>query len=351
VSDWSDLYGNPWGDLSTFQSLMTGSTILRNAANDRFYGSNGDDLLRGGRGNDWIGAMQGNDWIDGGRGHDTVMAGGGEDFVQGGDGADWLYGESGNDWLDGGGGADHLNGGTGDDKVNAWTGDDELRGADGNDTLDGGPGSDIVYGGAGNDQLWAGSDGTDVLYGGPGDNTFYGWQLAPVIQGRYGPPAGSTITYQLSGHHDTVWDDGINLAADTLVYNGQGSADVHWFGGATQILSDPNYALPPYAASGTSDKVVLNNVVVGGNRIDSFDEFKEMIDDGRIGFQSNLDAEDGYHPLDGTSYQGHWTHVGNITLDFGPAADGSPRLLAFSQTSLSGIDGAGSLSPNDWIVT
>jgi RTX calcium-binding nonapeptide repeat (4 copies) len=354
AKNWMTLYGHPLGgDLSYFQSVMTGKTFLKGAGNDKFNGTRGDDLIRAGSGNDTVGANQGNDWVDAGRGNNYVKAGGGADFVQGNEGNDQVWGESGDDWIDGGGGKDRLFGGTGDDWVFAWTGNDHVEGGEGNDLLDGGPGSDNVYGGNGDDELYAGSSGTDHLYGGSGSNTLYGWEYEPSMAGRYSDHPSDSIHYHLEGKLDVVWDNGISDDTDYLHYTGKGAAQVHWFGGAAHTVYDPeNYGLSPYHSFGKTDKVVMENVVVNGNKIDNFVEFQDMIASGQIGYASTSIAsrqvEDYYYPLDGSSTVGNWD-VGNIFLDFGPAADGTPRYLNFEQTSLSGTEGFHDFKEADWL--
>jgi Ca2+-binding RTX toxin-like protein len=352
VANWETLYGSPWGSLSYFQSQMTGKTLTKGATNDTINGTGGHDLIRAGSGNDTVGPGNGNDWVDAGPGHDKVKAGGGHDFVQGNNGDDQLWGESGNDWLDGGGGHDKLYGGTGDDLISAWTGNDLVDGGNGNDVLDGGGGSDTLYGGAGNDQLYAGTSGIDFLYGGGGTNEFHGWGSFLAPGGRYDSGTANTIQYHVQGKQDVVWDNGIAADTDYLYYYGKGEAEVHWFGGAEHTVYDETYELPPFHSFGTTDKVVLKDVYVQGNQIDNFQEFKQMLSDGRIGYafdsQDSGKVDQGYFPPDGTSTVWNWD-VGNIFLDFGPAADGTARTLSFLQTSLSGTDGVDSFEASDWL--
>jgi len=353
ASTWQELYGDPFGPLDQFRSVMDGTQRTLSARADKTSGTGGADLFRLLGGNDVLSAGGGNDWIDGGKGNDTVRAGNGHDFAQGGDGADWLHGDAGNDRLDGGAGIDHLAGGTGNDEIQGWTGNDRIDGGDGADNMDGGPGSDTVRGGAGDDMLWAGSSGVDHLYGGTGANTFFAWgNVRGVVEERpWGGtvvPAGS-VHYHLEGRADTVWDNGISTDTDVLHYTGRGSATVHWFGGAAVTEYDPAFALPPFHSYGATDKVVLENVHVGGNRIDSFAEFTTMIADGRIGYAHTAKQPDGYYPLDGQSWRGNWD-TGSIVLDFGAAPDGTPRILSFHTTSLSGTDGVASFSAADWLI-
>jgi hypothetical protein len=345
--NWESLYGDPYGSLSLFQNGMTGRTITTGSANDSIHGTTGQDLIRSGSGNDTIGPSYGNDWVDAGAGSDSVKAGGGHDFVLGRDGDDLIYGESGNDWIDGGAGADRLYGGTSDDLIFGGADNDLLDGGDGNDMLDGGQGNDNLHGGAGNDVLKSGAEGgTDHLYGGDGNNLFLGWHQAGDAEGRH-------AHYQLEGKQDEVWDNGISDNVDYLHYSGNGSAEIHWFGGAAQTVYDPeNYALPPFHSFGTTDKVVFENVYVRGDKIDNLIEFKQMISNGWIKY-SHDSAESnevpaGYYPPDGSSTVWNWD-VGNISLDFGAAADGTERTLTFLQTSLSGIGGWNDFKDSDWL--
>ena len=343
---WESLYGDPFGSLSGFKSVMTGKSISKGSGNDKISGTNGHDLVKAGGGNDWIGPMNGNDWVDAGAGADTVKAGGGHDFVLGGDGNDLIYGESGNDIIEGGRGANKLYGGTGNDVLSDKGNNSLLDGGAGDDVLYDGSGNDKLYGQSGNDTLVSREGGTDHLYGGSGNNTFLGYYFSIYPENRH-------THYHLQGKNDQVWDNGIDNSVDYLHYEGKGSTEVHWFGGAKNTIYDPeNYALPPFHSFGATDKVVFENVYVHGNKIDNLTEFKQMISKGWINYDhttiASNDVPGWYYPPDGTSTVGNWD-VGNIVLDLGPASDGTARTLSFYQTSLSGTEGVNSFSPADWL--
>lgn len=107
----------------------------------RFYGNDGNDILR---------SDAGDDVLDGGAGNDALKFGGGRDIVYGGSGEDDIYSFDGlSDTI-----GDILDGGSGDDRI--WAND--------------GHSSDIVSGGDGNDLIQF-SDG-DWVSGGNGSDTF-----------------------------------------------------------------------------------------------------------------------------------------------------------------------------------
>ncbi|HYC05358.1 MAG TPA: calcium-binding protein [Azospirillaceae bacterium] len=343
---------------------MTGVERNTGTGNDSLTTTSGHDLIRTNAGNDTINASGGNDWISGGGGNDSVRSGSGHDFAQGGDGNDRIFGEDGNDILDGGNGADSVDGGNGDDWAFAWTGNDTVQGGAGHDTMDGAAGSDVLYGGAGNDVLFAGDNAggteTDKLYGGSGDNVFFNYgvnygQLTNdgtswdgqatlqqfrdwvMVHGR-GPSA--VTQFHLQGRNDTVHDNGPGFQTDTLYYYGKGSATVYDFGGADSEVEGGG------GVQGSSDKLVFVNLFIKGNKVDNFNEFLARIRDGSIKYSREDYGDDAW------DYNGSgmfWDSRDTITLDFGPAADGTPRILKLVGTTVSGGEGIASFSPEDWI--
>ena len=113
-------------------------------ANDKYYGTDGDDTYDGGEGHDTILGDAGDDTLTGGEGYDRIRGGSGDDTIYGGDDIDILRGDS---------------------------GDDEIYGGEGKDTILGDEGDDEIYGGAGNDTILGGG-GDDTLTGGAGEDTF-----------------------------------------------------------------------------------------------------------------------------------------------------------------------------------
>jgi Ca2+-binding RTX toxin-like protein len=89
-----NVVGTPWND-----------TIRGNAAANRLWGGDGDDVLYG---------LGGNDFLHGGAGNDVLFAGTGADFLFGGLGNDALIASSGRAILVGGEGTDELQGSTGE---------------------------------------------------------------------------------------------------------------------------------------------------------------------------------------------------------------------------------------------
>ncbi|HYE50812.1 MAG TPA: calcium-binding protein [Azospirillaceae bacterium] len=354
VTNWDSLYGWHYGDLSTFKSKMTGREIARGDTADNVTGNAGHDLVRARGGNDTVAAQDGDDWVDGGQGADLLYGGPGRDFVQGGDGADKIYGDRGNDILDGGAGNDYMAGRDDHDWLFGWTGNDTLEGDGGDDSLVGSHGDDVIRGGAGNDLMFSGPDGRDVMYGGTGDNVFenFGFILSERWGGQYETAvdfwdlrwdADMRAEFHLEGRNDTVYDNGVGRSADVAHYYGKGSATLHQFGGSTGYAPTPD-GDPRFP--GVTDRIVFRDLRVGGELVDDFAEFVSMIRSGRIGY-SHGEGPGYYGPRDGTSTIVGWEN-GSIALDFGPAADGTPRVLRLEESSISGFRGVDSFSADHW---
>ena len=126
-------------------------------ADQRLFGTSGDDILDGGAGNDLITADLGSDIVMGGRVNDVIRADSnlrtanttqmpGDDRGFGGSGNDVIGGFAGNDILSGDGGDDIIRGGAGDDILMGVTGDDILKGGSGSDVFvfGNGDGTDII---------------------------------------------------------------------------------------------------------------------------------------------------------------------------------------------------------------
>lgn len=219
--------------------------------NDRFTGSNFNDLLRtydgndrllGRGGNDTLFAGEGSDTIEGGDGSDVVFAGGGDDIIEGGAGTSYLRGEEGDDsimggadfddlhgnagddtvlggggadWVVGGQGNDRLLGEAGNDIVLGNLGSDSLLGGAGNDTMRGGQGDDVIEGGDGDDWL-AGDRGFDVLYGGRGADTFHFFPGAGLDRVHdFNAAEGDRVSLQLGTLHTVE-----QMGADVLIRSG-----------------------------------------------------------------------------------------------------------------------------------
>jgi Ca2+-binding RTX toxin-like protein len=136
---------------SSFRDVIEG-----NAVDNRFFGFDGDDLLRGGSGNDRLDGGRGNDTLDGEEGFDTLLGRSGADVLIGGEG-----------------GGDSMLGGDGDDTLTA-NGDDPvvMRGSAGNDAMSfvGEFGSPEVFGDDGNDLATIVNVSGGTLSGGRGDD-------------------------------------------------------------------------------------------------------------------------------------------------------------------------------------
>ncbi|RMH77222.1 MAG: DUF4347 domain-containing protein [Cyanobacteria bacterium J007] len=124
--------------------LMSASATGLSEKDDRFWGSDADDLVH---------ARSGNDLLFGRSGRDLLYGQSGNDGIDGGEGDDLLWGELGTDFIEGGGG------------------DDVIYGGENSDRLHGGDGNDLLVGDGGNDHLFADA-GVDTLTGGSGYDAF-----------------------------------------------------------------------------------------------------------------------------------------------------------------------------------
>ena len=111
-------------------------------ANDKYYGTTGDDTYDGGEGKDSILGGEGDDNLTGGAGSDIIRGGSGNDTIYGGEGVDVIRGDSGGDEIYGGEDSDTILGDDGDDTIYGGTGNDTILGGKGDDTLEGGVGED-----------------------------------------------------------------------------------------------------------------------------------------------------------------------------------------------------------------
>ncbi|HSI59810.1 MAG TPA: calcium-binding protein [Ideonella sp.] len=223
---------------------------LTNAAGNRGYGNELDNVITGGLGsyNTLVGAG-GNDTLIGSDKVDRLQGGDGDDLLQGGLGSDGLYGDAGNDTLLGGGadgplGLEELHGGVGDDLLLASP--SLMFGEDGNDTLIGSASMDLgMNGGAGDDFIFGG-EGEDVLIGGDGNDILLDESEGDVLSGGAG--------------------------IDTLVGSGSWNGDVHGGDG--------------------NDLIFANGRVRGEQGADTFDiESGAYIDDFGLGSDVlNIDA-------------------------------------------------------------
>ena len=134
--------------------------IIGDAANNRFWGADGNDTLRGGGGDDELLGGIGNDTLDGGDGYDLAMYAG---VIAGVTVSLAVSGPQNT-----GHGMDTL---TNIEGIVGTYYDDVLTGNDAANRLDGDPGNDRIYGGGGDD-LIDGGPGIDILTGGAGADTF-----------------------------------------------------------------------------------------------------------------------------------------------------------------------------------
>ena len=160
VTDGTPTTASPLG--SDIWGSAADDTFFGLDGNDDFDGRGGDDSLFGGRGDDEIGGGHGADVIEGGRGRDELSGGRGSDRVEGGSAADKIWGNAGHDRLDGDGGHDKIWGGSGRDLIRGGDGADVIWGNGGADKLRGNAGNDIIIGGTGRD-LMLGDRGADTF--------------------------------------------------------------------------------------------------------------------------------------------------------------------------------------------
>jgi Ca2+-binding RTX toxin-like protein len=172
---------NNWQDhFTNIENLIGG------AANDKFWGTDGENSFWGRGGNDLLDGRGGDDKLYGEAGNDVLFGGNGNDLLDGGIGNDLLSGGAGADVLDGGLGVDtadysasaggvtvNLTSGIGigaDAEGDKLTGIENLNGSKFDDILTGNSGANIILAGEGNDKL-VGSGGGDVMNGGDGVDT------------------------------------------------------------------------------------------------------------------------------------------------------------------------------------
>ncbi|HYE57248.1 MAG TPA: calcium-binding protein [Rhodothermales bacterium] len=299
--NWEYLYGYRF-DTAYFRAhYMTGREINATDAAQTITATDGNDLIRARGGHDLVYAKRGNDWVDGGQGDDRLYGNYGHDFMQGGDGNDKLYGEADNDQLDGGAGNDIIDGGVGHDELWTWTG------------------RDTVYGGDGEDTIW-GSFGNDYLYGGPGYDYVFNWEgntgeVDYIYLDRDGGYVSTGGSKEIIHHRD----------GDASIYSGSSGPDEFHFHGTAGGLH--------IEGATTGSKIVLRDVYVNGNEINSLTEMKQMIKDGRITFNTTGHWATDEH---GYNYYDTWGFI-----DFGG------RSITFYQTnfSLASVD---SLNASEW---
>ena len=246
---------------------------------DRIYGNDYNNVIEGLAGYDDLYGYLGNDTLRGGDGNDFINGGEGNDLLEGGEGSDELRGEGGNDTLHGDAGNDTLSGGNGDDTLFGGDGIDTLHGDNGNDTLYGGGGRDIIQSGLGN----------DVIFGGDGDDGIYSNNGGDRIDGGNGI---DTVTF--------------NTYSDRVSFQVVGSA-IH----AT------------YSFGGITGLDILENI-----------EIARFID-------TTISLDTPTLSLDGNSIAENLsigTHVGSVTVQFGPADEAFTFALSGIDASLFDID-------------
>ncbi|WP_103258867.1 calcium-binding protein [Tabrizicola aquatica] len=173
-------------------TFITIEGFLLTAFNDRFFGSDGGDLVDGRAGNDTLDGRLGADWLAGGAGNDLLYGGEGDDTLLGGAGADRLEGGLGRDRVShadatAGVRADLAApaGNLGDARGDLYLGIEDLEGSAFADALLGDALANLVLGLEGSDSLW-GRAGNDTLDGGAGDDTLLGGLGADTLIGGAG---------------------------------------------------------------------------------------------------------------------------------------------------------------------
>ncbi|HYG31148.1 MAG TPA: cadherin domain-containing protein [Allosphingosinicella sp.] len=152
VSDW---FADPFKRIEWLK-FADGTEIRIGDFTSFVAGTAGGDVIIGTEGNDFVYAGDGDDEIRLLAGNDVGIGAGGDDLVSGDDGRDMVIGGTGADRLIGGRGEDTLSGDAGDDDLHAGADDDILSGGRGDDQMVGGAGDDIFK--------YARGDGRDTLF-------------------------------------------------------------------------------------------------------------------------------------------------------------------------------------------
>ncbi len=179
--------GHALGDV-----FITIEGFLMSPFNDRFYGSDNEDLAFGMEGNDLLDGRLGADWLSGGAGNDSLYGGEGDDTLVGGAGADRLDGGAGRDiasYADAAAGVRvelaNPKANLGDARGDTYFGIEGLEGSAHGDALIGDNAANLILGLDGADSLW-GRSGNDTLDGGAGDDTLTGGLGADLLIGGKG---------------------------------------------------------------------------------------------------------------------------------------------------------------------
>ena len=247
--------------------LIDFENAIGTAYDDRFYGTDGDNVFAAGTGSDIAYGLGGTDTVDYSAetagvqvdlNHDYGIDGSGsidyfmdfesvigsahDDVIHGDNGANVLTGKDGADDLRGHGGTDELHGGTGADKLIGGADNDTLYGDAGNDILwgdaagaGGAEGDDLLFGGAGDDYLY-GEGGADDLRGDDGNDRLYGGIGDDELQGG----SGNDILYSEGGNDTLLGGDGDDWligASGTDTLNGGDGVDRLWGGDDDDTLT------------------------------------------------------------------------------------------------------------------
>ena len=342
------------GTVWTHNDLVARS-ILNNAGDNIFYGSEFGEALAGGAGNDILVGRDGNDVLIGGTGNDILYGNSGDDtFVfNTGDGQDTITDDGwGNDTIQLGAGiltsdvtvsqADNgndlvltfagsndriiindtmINGQRRIERVTfadgtVWThndlvarsmldnsGDNAFYGSEFGEVLSGGVGNDILVGRDGNDILIGGT-GNDILYGNSGDDTF---------------------VFNTGDGQDTITDDGwgndtIQLGAGIL------TSDV-----TVSQADNGNDLVLTFA--GSADRIIINDTMTNNQRRIERVTFA----DGTVWTHNDLVARISASPSD-------LVVTGTSSADTLIGASGNDRLSGLAGSDIL-IGGSG----NDWL--
>jgi Ca2+-binding RTX toxin-like protein len=276
---------------SNFNDTIIGTPDWHN--NNKFYGGEGNDVLKGGGGDDYLDGDNGNDVLSAGDfGHSVLDGGSGDDTLKGGGGYDTLIGGVGNDTADYSGvtayelfaslatgqgfngdslsGIENLVGSASHDHLEGDGGVNVLRGMGGSDQLAGGGGADVMYGGTGNDMYFVDPSDTLIEYAGEGyDQVFtsVSYRLAAgsdletlSAEFFYGTAAidltGNELDNFIGGNNGSnVLDGGAGIDSmsgyggnDTyIVDNSSDSISDFQFDGFDQVRTSVTYSVAPLA--------------------------------------------------------------------------------------------------------
>ncbi len=234
--------GEAAGDSLLFIEQVRGSAfgdeLFGNGSANRFWGTNGHDLINGRGGADTIFGGNGNDRLNGGTGRDVLDGGNGFDRALYSGAASGVRadlqspstntGEARGDSyvrieeIQGSGHSDQLYGDGGANTIWGANGHDLIKGRTGADNLFGGNGNDLIYGGSGNDQLTGGNGIDTFIFDlGSGKDTITDFRSVETIKIAEGANRMSDLDFT-----DTAAGLLVEFASVDIFLNGLDRADV-----------------------------------------------------------------------------------------------------------------------------